>query len=279
MKKNIFVALFLILSFPFFSQNFYKADYSQKSSETFNWYGSGKPFELSYAVDIPLITAGLGINASTFIYSKFFNEPLPLPLSPLDKTKLNPLDQAFAHPFNNSTDLLADVIMYGLGISPIMYLTAPQEDWLCIATMYGETLAITRGLKDVFKYSNKRARPYMYFENPPQKEIDANDWDLSFPSGHTACTFATAAFSAYMANVYFDNPYLKWSVIGGSFALAITDGVLRIYGGCHFPTDVLTGALIGTATGLFIPWLHTITSNANCPVTITPLGFNVNIQF
>jgi undecaprenyl-diphosphatase len=72
---------------------------------------------------------------------------------------------------------------------------------------------------------------------------------FSFPSGHTMTAFAVWA-SLASAIPTLSLPYLL---------LAILIGLSRIFLGLHYPTDVLVGALLGSAIGfsasLLTGWL------------------------
>lgn len=63
----------------------------------------------------------------------------------------------------------------------------------------------------------------------------------SFPSGHTASSFALAAV---LSSVYPKGKYIFYS-------LAVIAGISRIYLDSHFASDVFAGAVMGTAIGLF----------------------------
>lgn len=66
--------------------------------------------------------------------------------------------------------------------------------------------------------------------------------DASFPSGHTTACFA-AATAIYAKNRF-------WGRLAYAFGLLM--GFSRLYLGVHFPTDVLAGAVVGTAAALFV---------------------------
>lgn len=84
-----------------------------------------------------------------------------------------------------------------------------------------------------------RTRPfdiYPYIDlliNPPT--------DFSFPSGHTAASFACAMVIAHY--------YPKWRfpVLGLAIAIALS----RLYFFVHFPTDILGGMMIGMCMAYF----------------------------
>ncbi len=73
--------------------------------------------------------------------------------------------------------------------------------------------------------------------------------DYSFPSGHSAGSFA---FSVFFAVVLFKSALPAWQRIAGASALvliAVGVGLSRIVLGVHFPGDVVAGAIIGATIG------------------------------
>lgn len=64
----------------------------------------------------------------------------------------------------------------------------------------------------------------------------------SFPSGHSASSFAAATVIAAVS------PRLRVP----AFVLAAAIAFSRVYNGVHWPTDVLVGAAVGVVTALLL---------------------------
>ena len=95
------------------------------------------------------------------------------------------------------------------------------------------SVSITLGLK----YTVNRPRPYVTY--PDIFRHDTHAGPKSFPSGHTSSAFALATSVSLC--------YPKWYVIAPAYLWAFTVGYSRMHLGVHYPTDVLIGALIGSA--------------------------------
>ena len=88
-----------------------------------------------------------------------------------------------------------------------------------------------------------RVRPFDV--KPGADLLIAPPRDYSFPSGHTAASFAAAT------------PVYLHSKKAGAlmYALAFCIAFSRIYLYVHYPTDVVCAAVLGTGAGLFASWL------------------------
>ena len=73
--------------------------------------------------------------------------------------------------------------------------------------------------------------------------------DYSFPSGHAASSFVAAVIMVKSLPKKYGIPALT---------LAFLISFSRLYVGVHYPSDVIAGALISTAIGLFVCWLEKI---------------------
>ena len=85
-----------------------------------------------------------------------------------------------------------------------------------------------------------RVRPFVRF--PELTVLTTIPRDASFPSGHTAASFAVAA-AIYMEGYKKSGRLL--------YLLATLIGLSRLYLGVHYPTDVIAGAIVG----VFSAWV------------------------
>jgi undecaprenyl-diphosphatase len=77
---------------------------------------------------------------------------------------------------------------------------------------------------------------------PFETQLGPKSTTHSFPSGHSATSFACATVLSYYARRY----------RVGFFALATLIALSRIYNGMHYPSDVLAGALLGVLIALLL---------------------------
>lgn len=191
---------------------------------------------------------------------------------PLDPQEVNSFDRPFLAPYSKTLDDLSLVPAIAVALSPAVLLTQPSSEYLTIGLMYIESFAITYGSKELIKYLVHRERPYMYDVNTPMSLVQDEEHNESFLSGHTALAFNGASFASYVFCKY--NPDSKWKipVIAASYSLAAATAAMRVASGCHFVTDVLAGAALGTVIGIAVPALHTLLAKENVTVSASPFG-------
>ena len=256
---------------------------AQENTKKFNLLGNGETFHLSLFTDGIILGGGTALVGTDLFCKKVLKiNRIDVPSLPRNKDSVPAIDQPFMNPYSKPLDLTATGIECALFATPLLFIPQGSSEWFTIGTMYVETLMWAYGLKEMGKICVNRARPYMYFNDPPQKYIDNYDWANSFPSGHSAFSFAAASFTSYVFSKYYPDSKWKWVVTGGCYSLAASVGCLRMLSGNHFFTDVCTGALIGTACGILIPWLHTIgpkNPSDNVQISATPANLNVLIKF
>src|SRR5437868_10051411 len=102
----------------------------------------------------------------------------------------------------------------------------------------GTTYVVQRLVKPVFR----RKRPWVERD---VLVVGIKTADASFPSGHSASSFAAATALASF--------YPKAAPL--VFALATGVGLSRVHLGHHFPSDVAAGGLIGVVSGSLLAWI------------------------
>lgn len=220
-----------------------------------------------------------------------------LDASVLQRSNVNAFDRLSMYAYSDSLDLTSKVFAYAALLTPTVLITTPNTEWLSIGIMYAESVALTFGLKEVGKLLITRNRPYMYFDDYPQKKVDNGDYKQSIPSGHSALAFTGATFTTFVFNQYYPDSKWKVPVIAGSYTLATTTALLRNASGNHFLTDIIAGASIGAFSGFIVPWLHTryfaqttqkkqsektqgeLTKIQNISFGIIPAGFTLTFDY
>jgi undecaprenyl-diphosphatase len=104
------------------------------------------------------------------------------------------------------------------------------------------SLAATYVVQQRVKPLFRRVRPFV---NREARVVGIRPPDHSFPSGHTASSFAAATALAIF--------YPKATPV--AYTLAAGVGVSRVHLGVHFPSDAAVGGVIGIGIGTFIAWL------------------------
>ena len=90
------------------------------------------------------------------------------------------------------------------------------------------------------KFAFNRPRPKKTYPNDIVQYTKAGSY--SFPSGHTSQAFATATSISLL--------YPKWYIIAPAYLWASGVGYSRMYLGVHYPSDVLAGAFLGSASAI-----------------------------
>ncbi len=242
------------------------------------------PYQCSWGKDSYIIGAGGIIAVTGFFLDRAVSSPTIEEIDQLSRASVNGFDRSATNYYSEKAASTSDVL-YGIAIAAPIVLIADQtmrNDWQTITLMYLETCSFMGGSVLISKGSIERFRPFTYNSDAPIiKKLDS-DARKSFFSGHTTTAFASAVF---LSTVYSDyNPKSEWRpyVWAGSLLMASVVGYLRYESGMHFPTDIITGAIVGSAIGYVIPWMHRVEKEN---ISITPgmppsnYGFSIQMKF
>ncbi|MCK4358052.1 MAG: phosphatase PAP2 family protein [Candidatus Cloacimonetes bacterium] len=237
MKRKIFccVVLFFILF------NFLYAD---------EW-------KLSYKTDIPIIISAFGLDLSADSYKRTIDGLSEDQIKELDKNEIFVLDRFAADLYDLKLKKASDYTVYTNFLIPIgTSLLIDKENFISDMIIYGETMYLQAGIAKWCKFLTKRNRPYTYNDQADSSRQDNRDARFSFVSMHTTTAFSAAVFGSYLYQERGGQyPTLFWIA---NLSLAAATGILRVASGNHFPTDIICGAIIGSAFGYLIPALHKV---------------------
>jgi membrane-associated phospholipid phosphatase len=132
---------------------------------------------------------------------------------------------------------------------------------LQMALIDAEAIAVSSALQGAATFFSGRERPYGQNCGGELREqsIDcqAPSRYRSFFSGHSSLSFTSAALiCAHHQRLDLFESAADPVTCASGLAAATAVATLRVVGDMHYLSDVLTGAVIGTAVGLGIPLLH-----------------------
>jgi hypothetical protein len=139
-----------------------------------------------------------------------------------------------------------------------------RKDWLRLGLMYYQTQFLTFTFYDFSPFGpffQNRIRPVSYYSYFSDELRKGGNQRNSFYSGHVANATAATFFAV---KVYLDyHPEMrskKFLLYGIASVPALFNGYLRMKALAHFPSDVITGYLIGGLFGVIVPEMHRIKS-------------------
>ena len=178
---------------------------------------------------------------------------------------VNPVDAAFARPYNKLFDKTGDafvvLLLGGTGLIIVIsfLISKDKKNELRPAILdcitFGICFFYSNGIYRLLKTAAGRIRPYMYYANPSEKGIAEGDFFRSWPSGHSANVFIAFAFLLVWYSTRKSDSKFKKPVLILAFIFCLVTMILRMLSGNHFLTDVLSGAVIGFAISYAMAFL------------------------
>ncbi len=230
-----------------------------------------------YTLDVQKELIIAGGEAAVFLVSsatKPHTEPLTASdIMNLDRS-VNWLDRSATGHYSLSIDHASDVLVAGVITAPVFFLLDGKirNDFVTLTVMYAEAMSCAVLLPYCVKDFVDRPRPFVYNGGVPLQEKTSLDARRSFFSSHTCTAFASAVFVSEVFGDYYPASAWKPYVWASSLALASLTGVLRYESGMHFPSDIIVGALVGSAIGYAIPALHRETGDGGLSISFTGIS-------
>lgn len=223
--------------------------------------------ELRWRVDAPLFATGAALYA---VGSNLNITHKLVPPEGLDPSDVGwSVDRRVIGQRSTHADTQSDYYRDAALVYPILlaFVSEPSDTrvsgTLQRSVLYAEAVLIAEGLSTIIKGATDRPRPFNYLPvgqrpDTPPYDVTADDAFRSMPSGHAISTFCAAGFA--ITDHLISRPDANWkeragSAFVGGFLAGTTSG-LRVEGGQHFPSDIIVGGLLGTATGVAVPLVH-----------------------
>jgi membrane-associated phospholipid phosphatase len=230
-------------------------------------------YRLSWAADLTT----MGVAAAGWALPELFLDELVTPKCPCDRVDVPAIDRWALGRTSRAARTGSQVAIATILVVPaaldVLDVRLGGGAWSTAGedlVVLGETLLVNGALNELVKVAVRRPRPFTYDGHDLQRP----DSYLSFYSAHSSNAFAMGMAYATTFSLRHPKSGYRYLVYGAVIAGGSATGLLRVLGGKHFTTDVLIGALVGSAVGLTVPALHRRTelSVAISPGGVTLIG-------
>jgi membrane-associated phospholipid phosphatase len=214
---------------------------------------SGEPFGLRLDVDLPVMVVSATIGATWLLR----NELAPATCAPrCDRADLAGFDRGVAGRYDSNARLASDLtvaalLAAGAGVSLL------DGGWIDLA-IGAQSVLVSLAIAVTTMMAVRRPRPWLYGDEAPLADRERGGSSMSFPSGHTASAFAVAVALFRIQRARRPGSSAPYWLLAGAGSVATLVGVTRVLAGDHFPSDVLAGAVLGSAIGWAVPELHRV---------------------
>lgn len=217
-----------------------------------------QPYQLTWPRELAIAggsSAGIGVSLMLRPNTKAFT---PDEIAALDISDVPRFDLYATRHYSASARKASDIMLFtSLAIPALLFVDADiRHDAPEVAVIVGEVFLLNTALTQLTKELSHRPRPFNYNPDVPLDPKLERDARLSFFSGHTSTTAAMCFATAKIWTDYHPDSGWKPVVWISATAIPLTVGYLRMKGGKHFLSDVLTGFIVGSATGWLVPQLH-----------------------
>jgi len=243
---------------------------------------SQSPYKLEFKNEAVIFGIGTALTAATLPLNDNIKPLTNAEISLLNRNDINGFDRQATFNWSQSAGGASDYLLVASILSPALLSLSDrvQNDFTPVITMYFEVLIFSEMLPFFAKGITQRVRPLAYNENVPLEKKKTQNAKRSFFSGHTSTAFAMAVYLSSVYADYYPDSDLKPLVWTSSLLVASTVGYLRYVSGSHFPTDIITGAIIGSAIGYLIPLIHKKENeNVNLSIGFSSYGTTLNLQY
>ncbi len=219
---------------------------------------AGKIYHINPAIDwsVSIAAGGWSVYSMTRIYNK--PPASEQEIINLNKNNVPSYDRGEAGVYNRTMDKNSYYPFYGVMPLPLLLLLDKKiaKDKGDIGLLYLESFAFEGLFYTTSLWLVDRYRPEAYNTNLPLSTRTNGNLRNSFFAGHVAVMANSTFFISKIYDDYHPHSNFKWVLYGVSAAATLGMSYMRLEAGQHFPSDIITGIVVGTACGLLTPQLH-----------------------
>ena len=188
--------------------------------------------------------------------------PIPLhlpsgsaPCAPCDPASLWSVDRVAVHLPDATADRASTLLLFGVGGAAALGTIwgEPRARAVTDGVVFTDAIAWAAAADEWLKVAVHRSRPILYTSEAPAA-ANIRDNRESFPSGHAELAFAAATAYTVIARRRHAPHATRNAIL--LYAGAAVLSALRVTAGRHFPSDVLAGALLGSAVSWTVATVH-----------------------
>ncbi|RJR29956.1 MAG: phosphatase PAP2 family protein, partial [Candidatus Latescibacterota bacterium] len=192
----------------------------------------------------------------------------------LSRSEINGFDRGAAYNYSETARTASNVLIAAIVAAPLALAAddRARSDWRTVSAMYLETIAFAAAVPSYAKASFARIRPQVYNPDAPMDVRTSDEPRCSFFSRHASIAFASAVFLSTVHDAYRPHSGARPFVWAASLLAAASVGAARCEAGKHFPTDVIAGAVVGSAAGWLVPRAHRAGGGLTALAPLAPGG-------
>ena len=214
-------------------------------------------YQLKTGMDLGIALGSSGVFATSYLLQKKVQPLSQASILQLNRNTVNGFDRIATYQWNPSVAKVSDGVAVGtiLMQSYFYFNKSTRTDAFNIGVVSFESFMLSQSLANALKLT-KRNRPFLYNTEVPMAYKYKSDARMSFFSAHTT-TVSSMCFSfAFTHQYYMPNSKYNKGIWISAFTLPAVQGFLRVKAGKHYPTDVITGYLVGLGSAYLMHQLH-----------------------
>ena len=214
---------------------------------------SSHTFAVDYLKSSIYLTSVSGID----LFNNYYDRKNTFALSAseiesLDSTDIPFFDQVAVKPINKKWKDWSDYAVY-LTIGSSLYFTYDEYDFKNNIIVFSEVLITQSMVGKWTKSFTRRKRPFVYDDEVDIETKQQRNSQHSFYSLHSSTAFSAATYAYFY---YTKNHGKNLPLALFLYGCAGVTGGLRVAAANHYPSDIVVGAIMGTAISYFICNYH-----------------------